>query len=82
MRLEVDVPNPLNRRAWIFLNDVRQNFVLMADDELGEMDLLVVDDRGCFTLDERGEEVKTITLRGRVWIFDSRFNDFGKWEDV
>lgn len=80
MRLHVDIPNPLNRRAWVFLDGVRQHRVLMVDDELGVMERFEVDARGKLVA-QRGE-VKTITLRGRVWIFDSRFTDFGKWEDV
>lgn len=72
----------MNRHAWVYLDDVRLQYVLMVDDELGDTERLAVDKRGCFTIDERGEDVKTIKARGRVWIFDSRNSDFGKWEDA
>jgi len=82
MLVDMEKNHPGHNRTWVFLDDVRQRFVIMADSKLGVMEQFAVDARGRFMLDERGEKVKTITKRGRVRIFDSRSSDFGKWEDA
>lgn len=72
MRLHVneDADKHLHRYAEIYLDDVQLTRVIMADEELGEVEVFAVDASGSVIV--VGDEVKTVTYRGRVRILDSR----------